>query len=88
MLTVLRGRLARPDQPSDSDVERSEPDPDFPSNAVSLRCCSANCVSITLFARDVRQLTITESSQVGVAPDVVLPASLSSTETIADTVAL
>jgi hypothetical protein len=38
LFTVLQGRLARPDQPSDSDVDNSEPEPDLPSKAVSLMC--------------------------------------------------
>lgn len=38
VFTVLQGRLGRPTQPSDSDDDRREPEPDFPSNAVSLMC--------------------------------------------------
>lgn len=34
-LTVFHGRLGRPFQPSDSDDGNRDPDPDFPSKAVS-----------------------------------------------------
>lgn len=38
VFTVLHGRLGRPAQPSDSEEDNREPDPDFPSNAFSLIC--------------------------------------------------
>jgi hypothetical protein len=34
-LTVLQGMFGRPAQPSDSDEDNNEPEPDLPSKAVS-----------------------------------------------------
>lgn len=40
VFTVVHGRLGLLVQPSDSDVDRRDPEPDFPSNGVSASCCS------------------------------------------------
>ena len=41
VFTVVHGRLGLLVQPSDSDVDKRDPEPDFPSNGVSASCCSA-----------------------------------------------
>lgn len=41
-LTVAQGMFGRPDQPSDSDEDNKEPEPDLPSNAVSPICWSSS----------------------------------------------
>lgn len=38
VLTVLQGRLGRPAQPSDSEVDNNEPEPVFPSKLASPMC--------------------------------------------------
>lgn len=82
VFTVFQGRFGRLFHPSDSEEGNKEPDPDFPSKAVSARFWSSghrqfNCSvqgQKRNTASSLHQLTIEPTSQVVVAPDVGVPA--------------
>jgi hypothetical protein len=91
VFTVFQGRFGRLFHPSDSEEGNKEPDPDFPSKAVSARFWSSGFRQLWFCEEQLRdtasslnQLTIKSTSQVVIAPDVGVPA-FSSPETLAHT---